>query len=98
MVFAVFTIVRVRRRSLAYAGAYGAGGTSVVPAGSEGIVRTSLAPLGVVYTAGEEWTARSSSGEPIASGQEVRVVGQEGLTLIVEPGPSAGSAFEGSGP
>jgi membrane-bound serine protease (ClpP class) len=96
MALSLFIVVRVRRRSLAYAGAYGAGGTSTVPAGSEGIVRTSLAPLGVVYAAGEEWTARSSSGASIAPGAEVRVVGQDGLTLIVEPGPSVGSAIEGS--
>ena len=96
MVVALFTLVRVRRRSLAYAHVYGAGGSSTVPAGSEGIVRTSLAPLGVVYAAGEEWTARSSSGAEIPPGQEIRVVGQEGLTLIVEPGPGAGSAIEGS--
>jgi membrane-bound serine protease (ClpP class) len=96
MVIAVFTIVRVRRRSLAYAHVYGAGGSSIVPAGSEGIVRTSLAPLGVVYAAGEEWTARSSSGAEIPPGQEIRVVGQDGLTLIVEPGPGTGSAIEGS--
>jgi membrane-bound serine protease (ClpP class) len=98
MVFCLFVIVRVRRRSLAHAGAYGAGGTSLVPPGSEGVVRTSLAPLGVVYAAGEEWTARSSSGTSIAPGQEVRVVGQDGLTLIVEPGPPPGSAIEGSVP
>ena len=45
----------------AYAGAYGAGGTPVVPAGSDGLVKTTLAPLGVVYAAGEEWTARSAA-------------------------------------
>jgi membrane-bound serine protease (ClpP class) len=98
MALCLFVIVRVRRRSLAFAGAYGAGGTSLVPPGSEGVVKTSLAPLGVVYAAGEEWTARSSSGTAIAPGEEVRVVGQEGLTLIVEPGPGAGSAIEGSVP
>jgi membrane-bound serine protease (ClpP class) len=96
MLISVFTIVRVRRRSLAYAAVYGAGGSSTVPAGSEGVVRTSLAPLGVVYTAGEEWTARSSSGAEIPPGQEVRVVGQDGLTLIVEPGSGTGSVIEGS--
>ena len=98
MALCLFVIVRVRRRSLAYAGAYGAGGTSRVPPGSEGVVKTSLAPLGVVYAAGEEWTARSSSGTSIAPGEEIRVVGQDGLTLIVEPGPGPGSAIEGSVP
>ncbi len=98
MALCLFVIVRVRRRSLAYAGVYGAGGTSLVPPGSEGVVKAPLAPLGVVYAAGEEWTARSSSGADITLGQEVRVVGQDGLTLIVEPGPSTGSAAEGSAP
>jgi membrane-bound serine protease (ClpP class) len=96
MALCLFVIVRVRRRGLAYAGGFGAGGSSLVPAGSEGIAKTSLSPLGVVYTAGEEWTARSSSGAAIPSGADVRVVGQDGLTLIVEPGPGAGSVIEGS--
>jgi membrane-bound serine protease (ClpP class) len=97
MVLVLVTVVRVRRRSRAYAGAYGAGGTSVVPTGSDGLVKTSLAPLGVVYAAGEEWTARSGSGTAIATGEHVRVVGQEGLTLIVELGPPGGS-LEETGP
>ena len=90
MAIVLTTVVRVRRRSLAYAGAYGAGGTSTVPTGSDGLVKTSLAPLGVVYAAGEDWSARSGSGREIASGEHVRVIGQEGLTLIVESGPSDG--------
>ncbi len=85
MVFALMTVVRVRRRGLAYAGAYGAGGSMTVPAGSEAEVKTALAPLGVVYAAGEEWTARSAGGAALIPGQRVRVVGQDGLTLIVEP-------------
>jgi membrane-bound ClpP family serine protease len=64
-----------------------------VPAGSDALVRTPLAPLGVVYAAGEEWTARTDSGTAIDPGAHVRVVGQEGLTLIVEPG-SPGDPFE----
>jgi membrane-bound serine protease (ClpP class) len=96
MALCLFVIVRVRRRGLAYAGGFGAGGSSRVPAGSEGFAKTSLSPLGVVYTAGEEWTARSSSGADIPSGADIRVVGQDGLTLIVEPGPGAGSVIEGS--
>ena len=91
------TVVRVRRRSLAYAGAYGAGGSSTVPPGSDGLVRTALAPVGVVYAAGEEWTARTGSGMEIPRGEHVRVVGQEGLTLIVEPGPPGGSLEEAPG-
>ena len=97
MLLVLITVVRVRRRSLAYAGAYGAGGSSTVPTGSGALVKTSLAPLGVVYAAGEEWTARSGSGTEIATGARDRVVGQEGLTLIVEPGP-LGDSLEETGP
>ncbi len=93
MLLVLVTIVRSRRRGLAYAGAYGAGGTSTVPSGSDGVVKRALTPLGVVYTVGEEWSARSASGSEIPVGESVRVVGQEGLTLIVEPA----SSFEPSG-
>ena len=92
----LFTVVRVRRRGYAFAGAFGAGGTSVVPAGSEAVVRTALTPLGVVYAAGEEWTARSDTGAGIGPGTHVRVIGQEGLTLIVDTGSVANAATETS--
>jgi len=92
----LFVVVRVRRRTDAFAGEFGAGGSSIVPAGSEAVVKTPLAPLGVVYAAGEEWTARSDTGEGIDPGAHVRVIGQEGLTLIVEAGPVANPATEGS--
>src|SRR5919108_1025332 len=42
------TVSRVRRRSLAFAGAYGAGGTMTVPPGTVGVARTALQPIGVV--------------------------------------------------
>jgi len=93
----LFTVVRARRRGNAFTGAFGAGGTSIVPAGSHALVRTPLTPLGVVYAAGEEWTARSDTGVGIDAGAHVRVVGQEGLTLIVEPGPSGSASVEGEG-
>jgi membrane-bound serine protease (ClpP class) len=94
MAFAIYTVVSVRRRSLAFAGAYGAGGTAIVPSGSPAIVRTPLAPLGIVYAAGEEWTAREVKERWLAPGDEVRVVGQDGLTLIVEPAPPGSSATQ----
>ena len=72
--------------------------SSIVPAGSDALVKTALAPMGVVYAAGEEWTARSDTGAGIDRGAHVRVVGQEGLTLIVEPGPAAATSVEGEGP
>jgi len=49
---------------------------------------------GIVYTVGEEWSARSSTGAEIPSGARVRVVGQEGLTLIVEPDGPIGSTAQ----
>jgi membrane-bound ClpP family serine protease len=52
-------------------------------------VRGDLHPLGVVYAAGEEWTARTRDGRLVPRGSDVRVLAQEGLTLIVEPLESA---------
>jgi membrane-bound ClpP family serine protease len=48
-------------------------------------VRTGLLPVGVVYAAGEEWSARTEDGSGVGAGTAVRIVRQEGLTLIVEP-------------
>jgi membrane-bound serine protease (ClpP class) len=84
----LLTVARVRRRSLSYAGVYGAGGTMTVPPGTVGVAKTALQPIGVVYAAGEEWTARAGDGSAIPLGQPVRVIGQEDLTLIVESGPA----------
>ncbi len=89
MLLALTTVVRSRRGSLALASLYGAGGTGVVPAGSAGVARTALAPSGVIYAVGEEWTARSSDGRPIEPGTALKVVRQEGLTLVVEPAAEA---------
>jgi membrane-bound serine protease (ClpP class) len=86
----LLTVTRVRRRTLAFAGAYGAGGTMSVPLGTTGVARTALSPTGVVYAAGEEWSARSDDRKKkIARGTKVHVVGQENLTLVVESGPAS---------
>jgi membrane-bound serine protease (ClpP class) len=60
-----------------------------VPSGSVGQVRRPLEPLGSVYIAGEEWSARSVDDHPIARGTPVRVVLNDGLTVIVEQDPQA---------
>ena len=39
---------------------------------------------GMVLLEGEYWRARSTRG-PVARGEKVRIVGVEGLTLLVEP-------------
>ena len=40
--------------------------------------------MGSVYAGGEEWTARTADEKTVGRGAQVRVVGQDGLTLIVE--------------
>ncbi|HEX2765876.1 MAG TPA: nodulation protein NfeD [Candidatus Limnocylindria bacterium] len=56
--------------------------TALVGAG--GTAQTVIGPTGIAYAGGESWSARSRSG-PIGPGTPVRVVGVEGLELIVEP-------------
>jgi len=48
-------------------------------------VRQALRPTGRVWFEGQSWFARTESGVEVAEGQSVRVVGLDGLTLIVEP-------------
>jgi len=93
VILILVVVTRTRRRTRIHAGDYGAGGSHIVPAGSDALVKTTLAPFGVVYAAGEEWTARSETGAEIAPGQRVRVVGQDGITLIVAQ--DTGSAMPG---
>lgn len=50
--------------------------------GSRGEVVRPLAPKGAIRIKGELWEA-VSSGEEINAGEEVTVVGQEGLRLVV---------------
>ena len=62
-----------------------------------GEVRRPLTPIGSVYAGGEEWTARTIDEKPLQRGTPVRIVRQEGLTLVVEPADTAGpSALEAS--
>ena len=53
-------------------------------AGRIGEVREPLQPEGMVFTDGALWRARTA-GPALERGTAVRVVGMEGLTLIVEP-------------
>jgi membrane-bound serine protease (ClpP class) len=96
MLVAVGTVVRNRRRLRFALPGFGAGGGGTVPVGTAGEVRVPLAPIGTIYAAGEEWTARAATDvtdepgrQPLPRGTPVKVVGQEGLTLIVEPDRSA---------
>jgi membrane-bound serine protease (ClpP class) len=67
------------------------GTSSTLPAGVAGVVRKAIEPLGSVYAAGEEWSARTSDGAALERGTPVRIVDTDGLTLIVEPDPSSSS-------
>ena len=52
--------------------------------GSSGTAQTEIGPTGIAYSQGESWSARTR-GRKISSGTPIRVVGVEGLELIVEP-------------
>ena len=60
-----------------------------VAVGTAGEVRNPLAPIGSVYAAGEEWSARTADEQPLDRGTPVRVVRTDGLTVVVEPDSSA---------
>lgn len=53
--------------------------------GKTGEAHTDVSAEGSVYVSGEEWTARSD--EFIPKGAAVRVIGREGLVLLVEAVP-----------
>lgn len=50
----------------------------------EGLVIREVSPQGQVKARGEIWRARSRDGTTIAANKEVKILGQEGLVLIVE--------------
>ena len=55
--------------------------------GVRGIAKDRLAPSGYVHIRGELWNAEVMEGNPpIEKGEDVRVRGVRGLTLIVQPG------------
>ena len=56
--------------------------------GAGGTAQTLIGPTGIAYSHGESWSARSRGSE-IEAGTPVRVVGIEGLELIVEPESSS---------
>jgi len=80
MVLVTYTAIRSRRSSTA-GGLIGA----AISADTLGEVRRPLTPIGSVYAGGEEWTARAADERPLPRGTAVKIIRQEGLTLIVEP-------------
>lgn len=56
--------------------------------GAGATAQTIIGPTGIAYAGGETWSARTRDGE-IRAGTPLRVVGVDGLELIVEPAPGA---------
>jgi membrane-bound serine protease (ClpP class) len=52
--------------------------------GARGIVTTDLKPKGVVRVMSEFWEA-TAEDTTVVAGQEVEVIGMEGMTLVVKP-------------
>ncbi len=75
----------LRLRRFAPVAIGGITGAGRMTKGLLGEVRTDLSPQGLIHVAGEEWSARTAGGGLVARGRQVRVVGQEGLVLLVEP-------------
>jgi membrane-bound serine protease (ClpP class) len=80
MVLIVYAAIRTRQM----VGGPGLVGAAL-GAGTSGIVRRPLEPLGSIYAGGEEWSARSVDDRPLDRGTPVKVVGVDGLTALVEP-------------
>jgi len=51
--------------------------------GQTGVARNDIRNSGAIYVGGEEWSARSE--KLIKEGTPARVIGREGLVLLVEP-------------
>ena len=78
----VTAAVRLRRTAPALV-APGLGWTGVGMLGQVGEVHSDLVPDGSIHVAGEEWSARLAGGARLSRGLQVRVIGQDRLTLVV---------------
>jgi len=83
MALVVIVAVRTHRMARLPMG-LGGGSGGMLPGGTQAEVRRPLDPLGSVYAAGEEWTARTVDDRWLDRGTRVQVVRQDGLTLIVD--------------
>jgi membrane-bound serine protease (ClpP class) len=81
----VGTLIQMRRQPVPVG--LGLVGTGTKTVGAAGVVQADLSPLGTVYVGRESWTARSRDGSSLLRGSNIRVVGQEGLILVVEKIP-----------
>jgi membrane-bound serine protease (ClpP class) len=81
----VGTLIQMRRQPVPVG--LGLVGTGTKAVGAAGVVQADLSPLGTVYVGRESWTARSRDGSSLPRGSNIRVIGQEGLILVVEKIP-----------
>jgi membrane-bound serine protease (ClpP class) len=77
-------LVRAARRLLGLPVATGAS----LLLGAIGVAKSDIAPRGIAYVAGEDWTAISEAGA-IPKGSPVRVKRVDSIRLIVEPARGA---------
>jgi len=78
--FIVGTLVRLRRQPVPVgAGLVGIDGV----VGLVGQVQADLAPVGTVYVGREAWSAKTEDGSVLKRDEKVKIIRQEGLTLIV---------------
>ncbi len=84
--FLIATVLLRSRRSWKESGAF-------FRAAPQAEVVQELAPRGTVRMRGELWQARTEDGSTVKAGSSVKVIKQEGLTLIVQtfPGTNAGT-------
>lgn len=71
----------------------GTGGEELI--GEEVEVRSSLRPIGQVWSGGALWKARAEGDAQIDAGNRVRVKSVDGLTLVVEPLTKAETGEQG---
>lgn len=65
--------------------------------GRRGVAVTDLAPLGTVRVDLEPWQAEATAGKPIYAGEDVVVVGVEGVTVKVQRAPARAALGGGAG-
>jgi membrane-bound ClpP family serine protease len=94
MVLVLFVVMRQRRQPQTVVGVSHIS-QPLVPLGTQGEVRRPLGPTGTIFAAGEEWTARSDRG-PLERGTAVRVTGNDGMVLMVEPMTAIPESTEGT--
>ena len=80
----LIALAAVRSRRLGAAPGLVGSSSTGIDVGQIGEVRGPLKPIGSIYAAGEEWSARTFDGRSLERGVSVRVIAMDGLTAVVE--------------